>query len=590
MILQSLYEYYVRKSADPESNIAPRGFERKEIPFIIVIDKDGRFINLEDTRTGEDKHKHAKTFLVLKSKIRTGSKASETANVFWDHWGYVLGQPKQKDLKKSPEDLIAEAKSQNSTFIAQIKKLSEKYSNNQDFKAVCKFYENETEIQKVLNHESWKDCYKIPGCNLSFRMAGKEDIIAESADLAKEVEGPAESEDPEQNKEVEGICLITGENAPIAILHSSTPIPGGKSGGKLVGFQKNSGYDSYHKVQGLNAPVSEKAEDAYTTALNVLLSKDSNNNFRLSDTSVVFWAQKKVSFENQFSFFFSAPKKDDPDENSKEVKALFYSIQTGKINTDGDTLFYVLGLAPNAARISVRFWKNGKVIDFASNLAKHFSDLEIVRSIKDEKEYFTLFNLLSNISFEYKVDNAPPNLAGKIIESVLDGTKYPDTLQQQCIRRIRAEQHVNRIRAAILKAYLNRKCENTNTNEKRITMALDQENKNQGYLCGRLFAVLEKIQEDAQPGINSTIKDRFYGAASSTPVTVFGRLLNLSNHHLGKLSAGSKTYYEIKIQEIMDGISSNGIPSQLSLDDQSRFAIGYYHQRQDLFTKKDKNN
>jgi len=590
MILQSLYEYYVRKSADPESNIAPRGFERKEIPFIIVIDKDGRFINLEDTRTGEDKHKHAKTFLVLKSKIRTGSKASETANVFWDHWGYVLGQPKQKDLKKSPEDLIAEAKSQNSTFIAQIKKLSEKYSNNQDFKAVCKFYENETEIQKVLNHESWKDCYKIPGCNLSFRMAGKEDIIAESADLAKEVEGPEESEDPEQNKEVEGICLITGENAPIAILHSSTPIPGGKSGGKLVGFQKNSGYDSYHKVQGLNAPVSEKAEDAYTTALNVLLSKDSNNNFRLSDTSVVFWAQKKVSFENQFSFFFSAPKKDDPDKNSKEVKALFDSIQTGKINTDGDTLFYVLGLAPNAARISVRFWKNGKVIDFASNLAKHFSDLEIVRSIKDEKEYFTLFNLLSNISFEYKVDNAPPNLAGKIIESVLDGTKYPDTLQQQCIRRIRAEQHVNRIRAAILKAYLNRKCENTNTNEKRITMALDQENKNQGYLCGRLFAVLEKIQEDAQPGINSTIKDRFYGAASSTPVTVFGRLLNLSNHHLGKLSAGSKTYYEIKIQEIMDGISSNGIPSQLSLDDQSRFAIGYYHQRQDLFTKKDKNN
>jgi CRISPR-associated protein Csd1 len=590
MILQALYEYYVRKSADPESNIAPRGFERKEIPFIIVIDKDGRFINLEDTRTGEEKHKRAKTFLVLKSKSRTGSKASETANVFWDHWGYVLGQPKQKDVKKSPEDLIAEAKSQNSTFIAQVKKLSEKYSDNPDFKAVCKFYENETEILKVLNHESWKDCYKIPGCNLSFRIAGKADIIAENTDLAKEVEGPEESENPEQNKEAEGICLITGENAPIAILHSSTPIPGGKSGGKLVGFQKNSGYDSYHKEQGLNAPVSKKAEDAYTTALNVLLSKDSNNSFRLSDTSVVFWAQKKVSFENQFSFFFRAPEKDDPDKNSKEVKALYDSIQTGKINTDGDTLFYVLGLAPNAARISVRFWKTGKVIDFASNLVKHFNDLEIVRNVKDEKEYFTIFNLLSNISFEYKIDNAPHNLAGKIIESILDGTKYPDTLQQQCIRRIRAEQHINRIRAAILKAYLNRKSENTNTNEKLITMALDQENKNQGYLCGRLFAVLEKIQEDAQPGINSTIKDRFYGAASSTPVTVFGRLLNLSNHHLEKLAAGSKTYYEKKIQEIMDGISSNGIPSQLSLDDQSRFAIGYYHQRQDLFTKKDKNN
>ena len=163
-------------------------------------------------------------------------------------------------------------------------------------------------------------------------------------------------------------------------------------------------------------------------------------------------------------------------------------------------------------------------------------------------------------------------------------------MQQQCIRRIRAEQHVNRIRSAILKAYLNRKVNIYNINEKLITMALDLDNKNQGYLCGRLFAVLEKIQEDAQPGINATIKDRYYGAASSTPVTVFGRLLNLSNHHLAKIGGGAKVHYERMIQEIMSGISSNGLPAHLSLDDQSRFAIGYYHQRQNLFTPKEKNN
>jgi len=585
MILQALYDYYQRKAADPESNIAPPGFERKEIPFIIVIDLDGNFINLEDTRTIDGKQKRTKTFLVLKTKSRPGSKASEIANVLWDHWGYVLGQPKFET-----EKAIEDAKKQNSTFVAQVKQLSEKYPENLQFFAVRNFYKKEENIQMLLKHENWKECYKIPGCNLSFRNAGEVNIIAEHDDLLKEVEAKIEPDSEEQIQSADGICLITGERSPIAILHSVTSVPGGKSGGKLVGFQRNSGYDSYYKEQGMNAPISKKAEDAYTTALNVLLGRDSKNKFKIADTSVVFWAQQKTNFENHFSFFFSAPPKDDPDQNIREVKALFDAIHTGILNTEGDTPFYILGLAPNAARISIRFWKTGKVADFATNIAKHFEDLEIIRSKNDEREYFSLFNLLSNVSFEFKVDNVPPNLAGKVIESVIDGTKYPDTLQQQCIRRIRAEQHVNRIRAAILKAYLNRKETIYNTNEKLITMSLDLENKNQGYLCGRLFAVLEKIQEDAQPGINATIKDRYYGAASSTPVTVFGRLLNLSNHHLAKLGGGSKTYYERMIQEIMTGVSSNGLPTHLSLDDQSRFAIGYYHQRQDLFTKKDKNN
>ncbi len=582
MILQALYDYYQRKAADPESNIAPRGFERKDIPFIIVIDKEGKFINLEDTRSGEGKQKRAKAFMVLKTKSRTGSKASEKSNVFWDHWGYVLGQPKDES-QKSSED----AKKQNSTFIAQVKQLSEKNPENDQFSAVCKFYEQEENIPMLLEQKNWKECYKIPGCNLSFRIAGEMNIVAEHDDLLVEVETPMEPDSEEQIITADGICLITGERLPIAILHSATSIPGGKSGGKLVGFQKKSGYDSYYKEQGLNAPISKKAEDAYTTALNVLLGRDSKNRFKIADTSVVFWSKQESNFENQFSFFFSAPPKDDPDQNIRAVRTLFDAIHTGKLNTEGDTPFYVLGLAPNAARISIRFWKTGKVADFASNIAKHFEDLEIIRSKNDEKEYFSLFNLLSNVSFEFKVDNVPPNLAGKVIESVLDGTKYPDTLQQQCIRRIRAEQHVNRVRAAILKAYLNRKRTIYKINEKQITMALDVENKNQGYLCGRLFAVLEKIQENAQPGINATIKDRYYGAASSTPVTVFGRLLNLTNHHLAKLGGGSKTYYEKTIQEIMAGVDSNGLPAHLSLDDQSRFAIGYYHQRQDLFTKKD---
>jgi CRISPR-associated protein Csd1 len=583
MILQALYDYYQRKAADPESHIAQRGFEWKEIPFIIVINFDGKFINLEDTRTGEGNQKRAKTFLVIKNRHITGVTAWTKSNLFWDHYGFVLGQPKN-ETEKAAQD----AKKQNSTFVSQVKLLAAKYPNNYHFAAICKFYDQEDQVQKILEHENWKECYNIQGCNLSFRIAGEINIIAEHDDLVKEVEIDNESEIEEHTQTAEGICLITGERLPVAILNSATPIPGGKSGGKLVGFQKNSGYDSYYKEQGLNAPISKKAEHAYTTALNVLLGKDSKNKFRIADTTVVFWSQKQTDFENQFSFFFSAPLKDDPDQNVLKMRALFEAIHTGNLSTEGNTPFYILGLAPNAARISIRFWKTGKVTDFAANIAKHFEDLEMVRSNNDEKEYFSLFNLLSNVSFEFKVENVPPNLAGKVIESVLDGTNYPDTLQQQCIRRIRAEQQVNRIRAAILKAYLNRKANINFTNEKLITMSLDLDNTNQGYLCGRLFAVLEKIQEAAQSGINATIKERYYGAASSTPVTVFGRLLNLSNHHLAKLSGGSKIYYEKMIQDIMTGINSNGLPAHLSLDDQSRFAIGYYHQRQDFFSSKKK--
>lgn len=433
MILQALYDYYQRKAADPESNIAPAGFERKDIPFIIVIDSQGNFINLEDTRYGEGKQKRAKSFLVIKTKSRTGSKAAETANVLWDHLGYVLGQPKN-DTDKAKKD----AEKQNNSFVSLVCHLSEKYPDNEHFKAVAKFYENEGNIQSLLQHENWPDCHKITGCNLSFRVAGEANIVAEHYNLHDEINAIDNSDDAQFAQTNEGICLITGEKLPIAVLHSATSIPGGKSGGKLVGFQKKSGYDSYYKEQGMNAPVSKKAEDAYTTALNVLLGKDSTHKFRISDTTVLFWAQQQNDFENQFASFFAAAPKDDPDKNVREVKALFEAIHTGKLNTDSNNQFYVLGLTPNAARISIRFWKTGKVIDFANNIAKHFEDLNIVRGKKDEREYFSLFNLLANISFDYKVDNIPPNLAGKIIESILDGTKYPDTMQQQCIKIGRA--------------------------------------------------------------------------------------------------------------------------------------------------------
>ncbi len=583
MILQALYEYYQRKAATPSGNIAPRGFEWKEIPFILVLDSEGNFINLEDTRTTDGKIKKAKTFLVIKTKGRPGTNGWQIGNILWDHQGYVLNFPKDNSPKS-----IETAKKQFSVFTGIVAALSEQHPDNRQFRAVRRFYEQPDEMEKVYEHECWPDCQKSPGANFSFRIAGETSIVAEHPDLGSENEGDRRVNDENIDTTVEGICLITGLRGKITQLHSRTPIPGGESNGKLVSFQKKQGYDSYGKEQGFNAPVSKVAEDAYTTALNELLGKDSRNKFKIADTTVVFWAHKSVELENYFTSFFLIPNNDDPDRNLNEIKAFFESVYSGKMNLEGDTPFFVLGLSPNAARISVRFWKSGIVKEFASNLKRHFDDLAIVKGKLDDVEYFSLFNLLTGIAFEHKLDNIPPNLPGKLIESILDGSVYPESFRQQCLRRIRAEQSVNRIRAAILKACLNRKSSIYSNNEKNITMALDPENKNQGYLCGRLFAVLEKIQEDAQGTAN--IRERYYGAASSTPVTVFGRLLNLKNHHMPKLSGGVKVFYEKLMQEIMAYIDSSGLPAHLSLDDQSRFAIGYYHQRQDLFTKREKTN
>ncbi|MEG1617136.1 MAG: type I-C CRISPR-associated protein Cas8c/Csd1 [Bacteroidales bacterium] len=583
MILQALYEYYQRKATDPDSQIAPQGLEWKEIPYLIVIDKEGRFQGLEDTSEGIGKERRAKRFLVTKGKGRSGSASWKTANVLWDHFGYVAAQPKIKDidLKKAKED----SEKQNKTFVDQCKDIYNRFPTNNQIGAVCRFYINPDNLVALKNDQLWKECIKKDGVNLSFRLLGKSGIVAAQSDLyaLAQKSNVEDINTPSQ----QGICLITGERSDLAVLTTATNIPGGKSGAKLVGFQRNSGYDSYYKEQGLNAPISKIAEDAYTTALNELLGKDSLNKYRLNDTSVVFWAQKNTNFENDFSFFFSSPPKDNPDKNIEVIRSLMKGVYSGILQEEDNTPFYILGLAPNAARISVRFWKTGTVKVFAENLKQHFIDLAIIHDLHNEREYFSLFNLLTQVAFQYKMDNLPPNLVADMTQSILDNRPYPATLQIHCITRIRADRSISYIRAAILKSYLNRKYRNNQFfNHKEITMALDLENKNQAYLSGRLFAVLEKIQESALPGINATIKDRYYGAASTTPVTVFNRLISLSNNHLSKIGGGKAVYFEKLIQEIMQGIDSNGFPKHLSLDDQSRFAIGYYHQRQDLFTKK----
>lgn len=578
MILQALYDYYERKAADPKSHIAPIGFEWKELPFLIIIARDGKAIRLKDNREPSGKRLIGRLHLLPQSLGRPGKNAWQTAFLLWDHWGYVLGHPKSDSEKDR-----ATAQKQLATFLAKLHALPERVRQEPGVAAVLRFYEQK-EYTRVFEFENWPECAAINGCNLSFQLQDENKLVL-ACDEVKNYQRE-QALLPDSSETSQALCLISGEVATVQRLHASTPIPGGQSTGKLIGFQRDSGFDSYGKEQGANAPVGKYAHVAYTTALNTLIKSDTNKT-TVGDATTVFWAQRPCRLEQSLPSFLNRPPKDDPEKGVKAVQELYDSLNTGTLDSEGDNRFFVLGLAPNAARIAVRYWLTGTVKEFSEHLTQHFDDLEIVCSEKDD-EFFSLHRLLSHTALEYKISNVPPNLNGDVTRAILQGLPYPRTLLHGCVRRIRAEQHVTRIRAAILKACINRHNRfNHLTDKEGITVALDKTNMNPAYRLGRLFAVLERIQiKSAEPRkLNSTIRDRYYGAFSSTPVTVFQQLMRLKNHHLAKLEKG-KQYYEGVIGEILDGLDGSGnIPRQLSLEDQARFAIGYYHQRQDFFKK-----
>ena len=336
-------------------------------------------------------------------------------------------------------------------------------------------------------------------------------------------------------------------------------------------------FRSFGKDKGANAAVGKRTAFAYTTALNYLLRKESPQRIQVGDASTVFWSEKHTDLEDTFADLFDEPPKDDPAKQTRAIEALFKAPQTGALSDEGGkTRFYVLGLAPNAARISVRFWQVGTVAEVSARIRQHFDDLQIVHA-KFEKPYLSLFRLLVSTATQGKSENIPSNLSGEFMRAILAGLPYPQTLLQAAVRRIRAEREVTYPRAALIKACLNRQERYSPSTEMETTVSLDDSNTNPGYRIGRLFATLEKVQEEASPNLNATIRDRFYGAASSTPVTVFANLMKLKNHHLAKLDAGRKRHFEKLIGQIMSDI--NDFPPHLSLADQGRFTIGYYHQR-----------
>jgi len=572
MILSALNDYYVRKAADPQTGLAPEGFELKAIPFVLVLDGAGLLLQLADRREGEGKKREAKAHLVPQGVKKTSGVA---ANLLWDNAEYVLGV-----VTRSKSERVAEQQA------AFAKRLTDAFGETPDdagLRAVQAFLQTHraTALEKLAAHPAWPEILESNPL-LTFQLNSDTALVCQRPAVVAALQAGACVAGA-----ADGICLISGEPDAIERLHPSIKGVWGaqSSGANIVSFNLDA-FSSYGKAQSFNAPIGKRTVFTYTTALNHLLARGSRQRIQVGDASTVFWAEKASgeAFEAAFLDFLDPPR-DDPDRGTQAVASLYASVKKGQSFTDDDEQrFHVLGLSPNAARIAIRFWHVASIRELEGAFLHHFDNLNIDRPAYETAAPLSLYRLLTSIAAQGKAENIPPNLGGDVMCAILKGQPYPETLMQGALRRIRAEREVSFPRAALLKAYLNR-----NLNDQEITVSLNPENTSPGYRLGRLFAALERTQERAQGNLNASIRERYYGAFSSTPVTVMPMLMKLKNHHLAKLlklpNRGEAVNLEKLFGEIIDGLPD--VPARLSLPEQARFAVGYYHQRQSFFTKGD---
>ena len=590
MIIQALCSYYERKMK--AGDLAPDGYEYRNIPFIIVLNEDGEFLHLLSTQVSEadrESGKRSPLFTVPKGhESRTGASGYKKPNLLWDHAGYVLNysEPPKKPGSKEEEALLAKALNQHEYFIRLVDEIALE-TNDRQIQAVQKFLYSDEQKERVKNSEEWASVIKSKSTNMSFKILGEDHLVCES----KAAQYWVKKLRAKKLDEYQSQCLVTGEKVGVSRLHP--PIKGvpdtAPSGAALVSFNSPP-TRSYGLEDGYNAPVSSTAARQYGEALNHLLRKHSPNKFTLSDMAMVCWAEKGSDLESMIPNNFMFAAKDDPDAGIDRVISAVNVIHSkGRSSAEGKQYFYLLGLKGANGRVAVQYWKRATVYDIGESLRTWFEDVQI--PARDYGEYVpSLYSLACDISLKGDIKNLSPNILPTMVRAIFEGKRLPQTVIKAALTRIKAERNVTRTRAALIKAFLNREARHLKQSEGEIGMLFGLEGKPVGYKLGALMAVYEKIQEDsAKYSVGASVRDRFYTSFSSRPASVLANLDRLSRAHLSKLKRNRPAVYhsmQKRLKTLMVEIDIESLPASMNAKEQSYFAVGYYQQREDFFRKK----
>lgn len=575
MILQALVRHY--EDLIGLNMIAPPGWDQVKVSYALELDEQGQLLRAVSIQENVVKGKKAVLTPRLMELPAPVKRASNVApNFLWDNSSYILGVDNKGKPKRAKECFVA-SRSLHEQLLAGTDAASAR--------ALLHFFQN-WDPEKAETHPALSNDINsiMAGANLVFRFQGA--FVHEDPAIRQAWQAyyDADCGGPTM------VCLVTGRDASVEAIHPSIRgVQGAQSSGAaLVSFNAPA-FCSYGKDQNLNAPTSKYAAFAYTSALNHLLA-DRGHLYRFGDTTVVCWAEGgEPAFQDAFSAFtFGAQSCYTERELRDMVGQLLHGdpIRYEETLLDPDRPFYILGLAPNAARLSVRFFLRNSFGGFLKNVQKHYERLDIVKPAFDKFDTLPLWKLLGEtVNQNSKDKTSSPNMTGAVLRAILMNEPYPATLLHGALLRIRAEQEVTRGRAAIIKAYYLKRPQ-PDIPKEVLTVSLNPKSTNIPYTLGRLFSVLEAIQSSANPGINATIKDRYFNAASATPGHIFPILLNLSQKHLRKLEGGLRVYYEKQIAELT-GVLSETFPSRLNLPQQGAFQLGYYHQTQKRYEKKE---
>ena len=613
MILQALCRYYDILKDEEQPNLSESSHSMAKVSFALVLSPYGDLINVIDLRV-DGKKPTPQEMSVPFQEVRSSGVAPYR---LCDNSKYVFGVEKKDKTRSSTisDSPPEEGETSDSLVTLRSKKCFEQFRClHHDL-----FDDLELDSTRALLRflDSWdpNGFYSHPkvsqyaddllaGGNLVFEFEGK--YLHEHAEIVQKLADRASRDRASGDRGIVQHCLITGKMEPIMRVHPRIKgVRGAQtSGAALISFN-DAAFCSFGKNQNYNAPIGESSALKYTSILNRLLDRDSKNKINIGDTTIVYWAETKNTQYLDLTAFLLAPSESkESDEKTEDdgdllrtdqkmiqlIRDILNKVKIGKPLLDGElgvdpvnTNFYMLGLSPNASRLSVRFWYQDSMGHFIERLAQHHLDMEIVHDERDFP-YVPIYRILKETVPRNSKDKASsPLLDGILMRSILDGTPYPSELYAAILNRIKADGSINYARAAFLKAYLVRsQRQRPEGREGWITVSLNEESMNVPYRLGRLFAVLEKAQKDAIGGAKSGINSKYFSSASTTPSVVFPVLLKLAQHHIAKSDWGIKTNQSIG--EIMSGIDH--FPKYLKLEDQGMFMIGYYHQQKEIYRKR----